>query len=687
MTFSMTSTEKKAIDTIRALSMDGVQKANSGHPGTAMALSPITYLLYNERMNYDPAHPNWLGRDRFILSIGHASMLIYSMIHLAGIVDLDPAGDPLDQPALTLDDLKNFRQLGSRCAGHPEYRHVAGVEMTTGPLGAGVATGVGFSMAEKWLANRYNKEGFPLFSGNVYALCGDGDMMEGITAEAASLAGHLKLSNICWIYDSNRITIEGDTDLAFSEDVRARFLAYGWNVLTVDDANDLPALRKAFDQFEATTDRPTLMIVKSLIAYGAPTKQGTAASHGAPLGEDEVRKAKEFYGMDPDQSFVVSEDVYDLFRKGVGERGKTAWNKWNDLYNEYRKQYPDLAAELDRLVQGKLPADWDKAIESFPADPKGIASRASSGKVLNQTALGIPWFLGGSADLAPSNNTLLKFPEAGDFKPGSVGRNIHFGIRENAMGAIANGMVLSGLRAYCATFFVFSDYLRPMIRLAALMQIPTLFIFTHDSIGVGEDGPTHQPVEHLAALRAIPNLLVFRPADANEVVECYRAALREDRSPSALVLSRQNLPTIDRSVLPVSAKASSAAKGAYILAGDSSDPQVVLIGTGSEVGLCLAAFDLLIAKGIKARVVSMPCQELFDRQSKEYRDEVLPPGVPRLAVELGVELGWSKYTGDHGRYLGIDTFGASGPAGTLMKHFGFTPDHVAELAEDLIRSR
>lgn len=683
----MTPAEKKAIDTIRTLSMDGVQKAKSGHPGTAMALSPITYLLYNERMNYDPAHPNWPGRDRFILSIGHASMLIYSMIHLSGIADLDPNGKPLDSPALSLDDLKNFRQLGSRCAGHPEYRHVAGVEMTTGPLGAGVATGAGFAMAENWLANRYNKEGFPLFSGDVYALCGDGDMMEGISSEAASLAGHLKLSNLCWIYDSNQITIEGSTELAFSEDVRARFLAYGWNVLTVDDANDLPALRKAFDQFDAEKERPTLIIVKSVIAYGAPTMHGTAASHGAPLGEEEVRKTKEFYGMDPDQSFAVSDEVYDLFRNGAGKRGAAVYEKWTDLFNEYRKQYPDLAAELDLLIQGKLPADWDRAIESFPADAKGMASRASSGKVLNQIAQGLPWFLGGSADLAPSNNTLLKFPEAGDFKPGSVGRNIHFGIRENAMGAIANGMVLSGLRAYCATFFVFSDYVRPMIRLAALMQIPTLFVFTHDSIGVGEDGPTHQPVEHLAALRAIPNLLVFRPADANEVAECYRTALQETRMPSVLVMTRQNLPTIDRSNLPKTANVSSVSKGAYILAGDSTDPQVVLIGTGSEVGLCLSAYDLLSAKGIKARVVSMPCQELFDRQSQEYRDEVLPPNVPRLAVELGVELGWSKYTGDRGQFFGMESFGASGPAGVLMKHFGFTPDHVAEMAENLIKGK
>ncbi len=678
MTFSMTSLEKRAVDTIRTLSMDGVQKAKSGHPGTAMALAPITYLLYNERMQYDPADPVWLGRDRFILSIGHASMLIYSMIHLAGILDSEK------NPALTLDDLKTFRQLGSRCAGHPEYKHTAGVEMTTGPLGAGCATSVGFTMAQRWLAARYNKPGYSLFGSKTYVLCGDGDMMEGLTSEAASLAGHLKLANLCWIYDDNKITIEGQTSLAFSENVGQRFEAYGWQVLRVDDANDLPALRKAFDIFDQTTDRPTLIIVKSRIGYGSPNKEGSEAAHGAPLGEDEVKLTKQFYGMDENKSFDVADEVYNLFRQQLGTRGKAAHEKWDALFAAYAKEYPELFAELKTLIAGDLPKDWDSAIETFPADPKGMASRASSGKVLNQTALGIPWFLGGSADLAPSNNTRLKFPEAGDFTDTENGRNLHFGIRENAMGAITNGLVLSGLRAYCATFFVFSDFIRPMIRLAALMRIPTIFLFTHDSIGVGEDGPTHQPIEHLAALRAIPNVLVFRPADANEVAETYRAALQEKESPSVLVMSRQALPTIDREKLPESAAAANLQKGAYVIADSGSDPDVILIASGSEVACCLSAFELLAAEGIKARVVSMPCWELFDRQPKSYRDEILPPGCPKVAVELGVELGWSKYLGEKGKFLGLSSFGASAPVGVLLKYYGITPENTAKIAKEAI---
>ena len=678
MTFSMTSSEKKAIDTIRTLSMEGVQKAKSGHPGTAMALAPVTYLLYNERMKYDPADPLWLGRDRFILSIGHASMLIYSMIHLTGILDAEK------KPALTLDDLKTFRQLGSRCAGHPEYRHTAGVEMTTGPLGAGCATSVGFSMAERWLAARYNKPGYSLFDSKTYVLCGDGDMMEGLTSEAASLAGHLKLANLCWIYDDNNITIEGNTSLAFSENVGARFEAYGWQVLRVDDVNDLPALRKAFDIFDKTTDQPTLIIVKSKIGYGSPNKEGSESAHGAPLGDEEVKLTKRFYGMDEEKSFDVAEEVYETFRQNLGKRGQNEHKSWNEIYAAWQKEYPELSNELKILVAGELPKDWDQAIETFPADAKGMASRASSGKVLNQTALGIPWFLGGSADLAPSNNTRLKFPEAGDFTPTENGRNFHFGIRENAMGAITNGMVLSGLRAYCATFFVFSDFIRPMIRLAALMRIPTIFLFTHDSIGVGEDGPTHQPIEHLAALRAIPNVLVFRPADANEVAETYRAALEEKESQSVLVMSRQNLPTIDRDKLPESANPTNLRKGAYILADSGSRPDVILMATGSEVACCLSAFELLVAEGIKVRVVSMPCWELFDRQPKEYRDEVLPPGCPKVAVELGVELGWAKYLGENGKFLGLSTFGASAPVSVLLKYYGITPENVAKLAKETI---
>lgn len=683
MALSMTPAEKKAIDTIRILSVEGVQKAKSGHPGTAAALAPIAYLLYNEAMNYDPADPNWLGRDRFVLSIGHASMLLYSTLHVAGVKNIGTDGRPLDEPAVSMADLESFRQLGSRCAGHPEYRHVAGVEMTTGPLGAGLATSVGMAMAARWLADRYNQPGFELFDSRVYALCGDGDLMEGLSSEAASLAGHLALPNLCWIYDSNRITIEGDSALAFTENVKARFEAYGWNVLEVADVNDLPALRSAVAQFKSDADRPTLIIVRSVIAFGAPTKAGTAAAHGAPLGDEEIAAMKKFYGDVADEPFSVDAEVYRVFNENLGKNGAKKRADWTALFAAYQAKYPELAAEIETLSRGDLPNGWDRAIESFPADAKGIASRSSGGKVLNQAAAGIPWLIGGSADLAPSNNTWLKLPEAGEFGAGKTGRNIHFGIRENAMAASANGMVLSGLRAYCATFFVFSDYLRPMVRLAALMRIPTLFIFTHDSIGVGEDGPTHQPIEHLAALRAIPHLNVFRPADANEVAACYRAALEIKDEPSAMILSRQNLPTIDRERF---GSADGAARGGYIVAdAEGGKPSVILIATGSEVGLCLDAYARLADEGIAARVVSLPSWELFGRQPKEYRDAVLPPSVKsRVGVELGVSMGWEKYLGDGGVFLGMDDFGASAPAGTLMKHFGFTPERVAELARQAI---
>ena len=679
---SMTPTEKKTIDATRALAMDAVQAAKSGHPGTPVALSPITYLLYNERMKYDPNRPNWQGRDRFVLSIGHASTLIYATLHVAGVKSLDADGNPVDRPAVSMDDLKSFRQLGSRCAGHPEYGRVDGVEMTTGPLGAGVATSVGFAMANNWLASRYNKPGYDLFASNVYALCGDGCSMEGISSEAASLAGHLKLSNLCWIYDLNRITIEGDTELAFTESVPDRFKAYGWKVVEVDDVNDLPALRRAFDEFEATTDRPTLIVVKSKIAYGCPTKEGKESAHGAPLGDEEIAGAKKFYGMDPDAKFACDDEVYRQYADNLGVRGPKLSAEWDAKFASYRAEYPELAKELDAIFSGALPEGWDAGLVPFPADEKGMASRASSGKVLNQLAEGLPWLVGGSADLAPSNNTWLKSETAGEFGPGKAGRNIHFGVRENAMGAITNGLVLSGLRGYCATFFVFADYLRPMIRLAALMEIPTTFVFTHDSIGVGEDGPTHQPVEHLASLRAIPNLLVFRPADANEVSESYKAAMKATKNPSAIVLTRQNLPTLDREKF---APAGNVAKGAYVLADADGDPDVILIGTGSEVGLCLKAADALAAEGIKARVVSAPCWELFAKQSPEYRESVLPKRIKaRVGVELGVELGWGKIVGDSGRFLGMTGFGDSAPAAKLMEHFGFTVVRVVALAKETI---
>ncbi len=679
---SMTPSEKKAIDTMRALAMDAVQQAKSGHPGAPMALPPITYLLYNERMKFDPKRPNWPARDRFILSNGHASTLIYSILHVAGVADLDENGVPTDRPAVSLDDLKSFRQLGSKCAGHPEFGRTAGVEMTTGPLGAGVATSVGFAMANNWLAARYNRPGFDLFDSNVYALCGDGCMMEGISGEAASLAGSLKLGNLCWIYDLNHITIEGDTDLAFSEDVPARFKAYGWNVVTVDDVNDLPTLRAAFDSFVATNDRPTLVVVQSRIAFGAPTKEGSASAHGAPLGDEEIAAAKKNYGLDPEKKFACDDDVYALFNENVGKRGAELSAQWYAKLDEYRKAYPAEAKELDAIFAGKLPENFDAAVEAFPADEKGLASRASSGKVLNQLAAGIPWLIGGSADLAPSNNTALKDPSYGDYGPGRPGRNLHFGVRENAMGAITNGLVLAGLRGYCATFFVFADYLRPMIRLAALMEIPSLFIFTHDSIGVGEDGPTHQPIEHLASLRAIPNVAVFRPADANEVAESYRAILGLTKTPSVIVLTRQNLPTFDRAKY---GPASGVAKGAYVLSDCDGTPDVILLGSGSEVSLCLTAQDQLAQQGVKARVVSVPCFELFAKQTKEYRDSVLPTAVKaRVGVELGVEMGWTGLLGDAGRFLGMSSFGDSAPAGVLMKHFGITAEHVVELAKESI---
>jgi transketolase len=688
----MTEQEKKAIDAIRALSMDAVQAANSGHPGTPMALAPLGYLLFNEQMTYDPTHPRWLGRDRFVLSAGHASMLIYSLLHLSGVKKLGADCEPTDQPAVTLDDIKNFRQLGSPCAGHPEYGHVSGVELTTGPLGQGVATSVGVAIAEKWFAGRYNKPGFDLFHNNVYAICGDGDMMEGIASEAASIAGHLKLSNLCWIYDDNGITIEGDTSLAFTEDVQKRFEAYGWQALRVDDVNDLPALRKALKTFDNTTDRPTLIIVKSVIAYGASKLAGSHKAHGAPLGDEEIKAAKIAYGMNPDEKFAVSADVYQTFENGVYQKGVQAFAAWKTLFEKYKSEYTELGAELLAICKEKLPDGWDKGIETFPADSKGIASRVSSGKVLNQIAERFPWFLGGSADLALSNNTELKFAEAGDFSAENpAGRNFHFGIREHGMAAIANGLSLSGLRSFCATFFVFADYLRPAIRLSALMSTSALYIFTHDSIGVGEDGPTHQPIEHLASLRAIPNLNVFRPADANEVAEAYKAAILATKTPSVMVLTRQNLPTLDRAVY---APASGVAKGAYVLVdavdnrGNTVKPELILIGSGSEVSLCLETHNVLIAQAIRCRVVSMPCWELFEQQSAEYKESVLPSDVTaRVAVEMASEQGWHKYVGLHGAFVGMNGFGASGPANQLFQHFGFTADHIADVAKEVLEGK
>jgi transketolase len=678
----MRDIEQLAINTIRTLSMDAVEAAKSGHPGTPMALAPVAYVLYNEVLRYDPASPGWPNRDRFVLSCGHASMLLYSMLHLTGVRRLGTDGRPTDQLAVSLDDIRKFRQLDSRCPGHPEFGHTAGVETTTGPLGQGVANSVGMAVASRWLGARYNRPGAELFNYRVYALCSDGDLMEGISTEAASLAGHWKLSNLCWIYDDNGITIEGETSLAFSEDIETKFRGLGWNVLKVADVNDLPALRAALATSQES-DRPTLVMVRSVIAFGAPNKQNTHAAHGAPLGKEEVRLTKQAYGWPENEEFVVPDEVLAHFREGIGVRGRRARESWEAAFAQYTNRWPDMAEEIGRIARRELPGGWDAEIRPFAADAKGLATRASSGKVLNQVAKRVPWLVGGSADLAPSNNTLLSFAPVGDFGAASPsGRNFHFGIREHAMAAIANGMALSGLRPYVATFFVFSDYLRPSLRLSALMGLPVIYIFTHDSIGVGEDGPTHQPVEHLAALRAIPNLLVLRPADANEVAEAYRAILPLTHTPAALVLTRQNLPTIDRSRL---APASGLLRGAYVLADVPGKPDVILIGTGSEVALCLEAAERLGAEGIRARVVSMPSWELFEQQPAEYRDSVLSPDVhARVAVELGIDLGWSKYLGGGGRFVGMKGFGASAPVGVLLKHFGITVENIVAQAKSAL---
>jgi len=672
--------DQLAINTVRTLSMDAVQQANSGHPGTPMALAPVAYCLWQRFLRFDPEHPIWPNRDRFVLSNGHASMLLYSLLHLAGVKAVNPQYERLGHLSVSLDDIKRFRQIDSKCPGHPEYRWTSGVETTTGPLGQGVATSVGMAIAGQWMETYFNRPGFPMFDFDVYAIAGDGCMMEGISNEAASLAGHLRLSNLCWIYDNNHITIEGHTALAFSDDVAVRFLGYNWNVTRVGDANDLEMLERAFKTFRETTDRPTLIIVDSHIAYGAPNKQDTSAAHGEPLGEEEIRLTKRAYGWPEDAKFLVPDGVREHFQAQLGARGAAAQAKWMTLYDDYKRKFPELAEHLLMMQRRELPAGWDKAFEAFPADPKGVATRDSSGKVLNAVAQRVPWLIGGAADLFPSTKTRLVFEGAGDFEPGSDGgRNFHFGIREHAMAAVCNGMSLAKVRPFGAGFFIFSDYARGGIRLSALMEIPVIHIFTHDSIGLGEDGPTHQPVEQLASLRAMPHLLVIRPADANEVVEAWRVILPLQHQPVALVLSRQALPTIDRTRY---AAASGLAQGAYILA-DSPDgaPDVLLLATGSEVALCLGAFEQLAKEGVKARVVSMPAWELFERQSQEYRDRVLPPSVrARVSVEQASTFGWERYTGIDGARIGMETFGASAPLKELVRKFGFTPENVVAAA-------
>ncbi len=675
------------INTIRTLAMDAVQAANSGHPGTPMALAPVVYCLWQDFLRFDPEDPIWPNRDRFVLSNGHASMLLYSMLHLTGVKAVNSQYERQGALSVTLDDIERFRQLDSKCPGHPEYRLTSGVETTTGPLGQGVATSVGMAIAGRWQAAHFNRPGFDLFDYDVYAVCGDGDMMEGVSGEAASLAGHLRLANLCWIYDNNKISIEGSTDWAFSDDTATRFLGYGWNVTRVGDANDLPMLRRAFRVFKSTTDRPTLIIVDSHIAYGAPTKQDTGAAHGEPLGEEEIRLTKRFYGWPEDAKFLVPDGVREHLRDGVGTRGRELRASWLASYERYRGPHPELADHLHRMQHRELPEGWDRDLPTFAPDPKGIAGREASGKVLNAIAANMPWLVGGAGDLAPSTKTRLTFEGAGDLTPSTPGgRNMHFGVREHAMAAAVNGMSLSKVRAFGSGFLIFSDYARPALRLSAIMEIPTIHVFTHDSIGVGEDGPTHQPIEQLASLRAIPGLISIRPADANEVVEAWRVIMTRRHEPVVLVLSRQPIPTVDRTRY---AAASGVARGAYVLADAAGGkPDVILIGTGSEVALCLAAAERLGAEGVGARVVSMPSWELFEHQDEAYRDEVLPPEVTaRVSVEQAATFGWERYVGLTGATIGMETFGASAPLKELQKKFGFTIERVMEAARSQLARR
>ena len=679
-----TRLDQLSIDTIRTLSIDAVQQAKSGHPGTPMALAPLVYTIWNREMRFDPEDPIWPNRDRFVLSNGHASMLLWSVLHLTGTRAVNADYERLGRASVSLEDIRHFRQLDSKAPGHPEYHWVSGVETTTGPLGQGVATSVGMAIAQKWLADRYNRPGFPIFDYNIYAVCGDGCLMEGVASEAASLAGHLGLDNLCWVYDNNHITIEGQTSLTFTEDVAGRFLAYGWNVLRVGDANDLDRIQHALSVFRTTKGRPTFIILDSHIGYGSPHKQDTAAAHGEPLGDEEVRLTKRSYGWPEEAQFLVPEGVREHFAAGVGARGAAARRGWTALFASYRAEYPELANEIDQMQRRDLPAGWDRNLPVFPADAKGIAGRDASSKVLNVLAQSIPWFLGGSADLGPSNKTTLTYEGAGHFQAGTPGgKNLHFGIREHSMAAIVNGLALSKVRAFGATFFIFSDYARPAIRLSALMELPTLVVFTHDAMGDGEDGPTHQPVEHLASLRAIPGLVTLRPGDANEVVEAYRYVMQLRHQPAVLVLSRQPLPTLDRRTY---APAAGVARGAYVLADPpGGNPEVILIASGSEVSLAVEAHDKLLAAGIRSRVVSMPSWDIFEHQTQEYRDSVLPPTVTaRVAVEQASTFGWERYVGSSGRVIGMKTFGASAPLKALQEKFGFEPDRVAAAAKELL---
>ncbi|MBV9840326.1 MAG: transketolase [Sphingomonadaceae bacterium] len=675
------SPARLAIDTIRTLAMDAVQNANSGHPGTPMALAPLAHTLWTQYLRYDPDAPDWPNRDRFVLSCGHASMLLYAVLHLAEVKEIDADGNKTGKPAISLDDIKNFRQLSSKTPGHPEYRHTTGVETTTGPLGQGCGNSVGMAIASRWLGATFNRDGFTLFDNDVYVFCSDGDLMEGVASEAASLAGHLKLSNLCWVYDANEITIEGGTSLAFDEDVGKRFEAYGWKVIHVDDAEDIASFAEALDRFKATDDRPTMIIVRSVIGIGFPTRAGTHKAHSDAPGEDEIRGAKESYGWPEDAQFRVPEEAKQEFSGAVSGRGKPLREEWEKTFARYRETFPDLAKALDAMRQGKLPAGWDADLPTFDTDPKGIASREASGKVLNAIAPKAPWLVGGSADLAPSNKTDIKdAPSLEASTPG--GRNMHFGVREHAMGSIANGMALTYLRSYTGTFLVFLDYMRPPVRLAALMELPVIFVFTHDSIGVGEDGPTHQPIEQLAILRATPGLDTIRPGDANETTVAWKVALTHTHEPTALILSRQAIPTLDRTKY---APASGLEKGGYVLGDCEGEPEVILIGTGSELPMVVQAHEQLTSEGVRSRVVSLPSWYLYEKQDEAYRDSVLPPNVrARVAVEAAGSLGWDRYVGPVGGTITMSTFGASAPAAKLAAQFGFGVEHVVKLAREVM---
>ncbi len=675
----MPSIDDLCVNTIRTLAMDAVQQANSGHPGTPMSLAPVAYSLWQEVLNFDPDSPTWPNRDRFVLSVGHASMLLYATLHLVGVKQCKSDGTPTGELAVSLEEIKRFRQLHSRTPGHPESFVTSGVETTTGPLGQGLGNSVGMAMAQRWLAGHFNKPNYNLFDFRVWALCGDGDLMEGISGEAASLAGHLKLANLCWIYDSNRITIDGTTDLSFSEDVGSRFTGYGWNVIQVSDANNRGALAAAYSQARGVVDRPTIIIVRSHIGFGAPKKQDTSDAHGEPLGDEEIKGAKRSYGWPEDAKFLVPDGVREHFAAGVGARGNKAHQAWAALFAKYKAEFPELADQLERMERRDLPANWEKDLPVFPTDAKGVASRDSGGKVLNALAKNVPWLIGGAADLAKSTKTRLTFEGAGDFGPNGPGRNLHFGIREHVMASVLNGLAQTKLRPFGSGFLIFSDYARPAIRLSALMGMPTVHVFTHDSIGVGEDGPTHQPIEQLMSLRAIPNMIVVRPADANEVTESWKLIAKLQHNPACLILTRQALPTVDRTKY---AAASNVAKGGYVLADSAGPPHVILIATGSEVSLCVEAHEKLAAEGVRSRVVSLPSWEIFEQQPTAYRDSVIPPGVTsRVTVELGTVLGWERYAGLTGTMIGMRGYGASAPIKDLLKEFGFTSDAVYQAAK------